>query len=132
MYQLSNTWWIDNNNLNLNIPTNLHFTTKITTDYNQTFDNLNKIVSDSLIENSFVINTKNSSTSKTDERFYDYIQAYELNNIRCITTSQYDVNQFIFQCFTDDQITQTRNQQQPFLELIPKDSIISNLKIIND
>lgn len=143
-------WWIDNDNLDILIPTDFSLMLSITAknksneseEYNQVFDKLNKIVKEDLSKNGFTLNPKNSSKNKKDDRMFDYIQAYESENFICVTVSPVieDSNFFKFRCLSFDQITLAREKQLPFLKILKANStidkntdfVITSLKIVDD
>ena len=138
-------WWIDTDNLDLAIPTQLSIGFIIKNDSNnpnrnkdldQICDNLNKIVKNNLSRHGFKINTRNSSKNKDDNQFYDYIQAYESGQFICLAESpiiEEMGNWFHFYCFTSDQVKAARERQLPFIKILQsKNSIIYDLEIIDN
>lgn len=92
-------------------------------------------------QNGFKINQQNSSKSIADEQFYDYIQAYEKNPLKCVFVANPDCGKltgeakmhytFSFSC--TDQFAKNYQEQAPYLkDLKIKDAIIHVEKRVGD
>lgn len=95
-------------------------------------------------KNNLSLNALNSSTSETDKKYYDYIQAYEGPNIYCAILTNPDrfgddstggksVIEMKVNCADDKTYQVAYNQQIPFLKgLNDKNAIVSHLEVKNN
>lgn len=136
------TWWITQDNRSIFVPSELTFTAKIQgKEISNIKKELNKIVANILLQK-FTLDKNNSSLSETDNSFYDYIQAYNFDNLKCIATSSGDESivgennesNFDFSCITDEQINIAYSEQLPFLKVLNYgiDMAIANITIKNN
>lgn len=146
-------WWISDDERNILVPTSQAVLLKIRPIKikSDDFESQNKVESkkindrvSSIMKNiGFKINVKNSSKSIEDEEFYDYVQAFELNDIKCVATSSPDVSKgmnepqfysiFEFSCFDNAQLQKEYLFQSPFLKTLGyKESVIYDVQINGD
>lgn len=98
----SSVWWVSDDNLNIishNSPGIILDTFNCRSDSSRTnfvkmAEELGSAVNDVMAQNGFKTNLVNSSNSINDERYYDYIQAYEKGAIKAVFTANPD-------CWTD-------------------------------
>lgn len=109
----------------------------LTRTLNTLLPDLNK----TFIDNGYTKNVLNSSKSLTDDRFYDYIQAYQKDNTRCTIVGNADCSgtksdSIMYQTITimcTDQYDQNYQQQAQLLkDLNIKDTIIHVKTQVND
>ena len=95
-------------------------------------------------KNNLSLNALNSSSSETDKKYYDYIQAYDGPNIYCTILTNPDrfgddstggkmVIEMRVNCVNEKKYQAAYDQQVPFLKgLNDKTGVLSNIKIKND
>lgn len=142
----SRVWWITPDNysiithsnpslsvkLNLNPEIKKDFRTPLARDYRE----LNSIIKNEMENRGFKLNERNSNTeiqtdgSRSDYTFYDYIQAYEKNGIKCVAVglgdlpsdiNNVDYLEYTFSCTTDEKIKMNYTLQTPFIDLVLND-----------
>lgn len=107
------------------------------------FTKLNEMVEEVMTSNGFLLNEKNSSDNETDDQFYDYVQAYEKDEVMCVATSDPDLGAsspeapfsslFNFSCFDNIALDEAYAEQIPFLKVLDaKNIVVSNIKINGD
>ncbi len=139
-----NTWWISEDGWSILVPTDLSIIAKVSPEQyypnKNEFTILNSIVKDEMIKNGFTLNNLNSSGNEEDTKFYDYVLAYEKDDVKCVVTSSPDVghgaddtkdySEFSFSCFSNDLLNNAYEKQTPFLKgLQEKDAVVSHIKI---
>ncbi len=136
-------WWISTDRWNLLVPSKYLVTVNVRPVKNspnqEVMTKLQKIVNDEMVKNGWKSNTINSSTSQSDTRFYDYVQAYEKDELKCVATTSPDVGSsgdeefystFKFGCFDNTDLQKAYDAQTPFLKgLNEKDSVVRDIKI---
>lgn len=144
----TDTWWITPDNWSILVPTKESFVAKVlptaSTNPNKSeVTKLNSVVRKIMLTNGFNLNTLNSSLNESDNKFYDYVQAYEKGDTKCIVTSSPDVgygsgetksySRFTVSCFNDSELQIAYDKQVPFLKgLNKRDAVVSNIKVNGD
>jgi hypothetical protein len=85
-------WWISPDDLNIINQDEIGLEHRLTcksplsqkTPYFDAIENLSSSIALIMKSQGFVINQKNSSQSLVDDQFYDYIQAFETSDLKCI------------------------------------------------
>jgi len=75
---------------------------------------INRSLSKIFLDNGFALNIKNSSKSETDQKFYDYIIAFQKEETRCILMINKDNGQYVITC--SDRFQEAYNEQIPYLK----------------
>jgi hypothetical protein len=141
-FENKDVWWISSDNWNLLVPSKYLLEAHVRPIKNaqnqKVMARLQKIVDDEMTSDGWKINTINSSTSPSDTRFYDYVQAYEKGDLKCVATSSPDVGSsgekefystFNLGCFDNSALQQAYDVQVPFLKgLNEKDAVVSDIK----
>lgn len=137
-------WWITPDGWSILVTTNESFVAKVlptgSSPNKIEFTKLNSIVKQAMQTNGFSFNSLNSSSSESDGKYYDYVQAYEKGEIKCLATSSPDVghgsdetkfySSFTFSCFKDADLQSAYAKQSPFLKgLNAKEAVVSNIRI---
>lgn len=87
---------------------------------------LNKKVSDVFIANGFILNKKNTSKSLEDKTFYDYVLAFQKDEVRCTVTTigdfyslaQPDVWRIDYEVACSENFKKNYDQQLPYLKAL--------------
>lgn len=144
-------WWISDDNFNISIPTTaslLFYSKDVNNDSNQNdtaalsqsgmqkfFDTATAVLQDQ----GFKKNEKNSSTSITDTKYYDYLQAFEKGKTKCVVSVSPDSggkfgdnghpsNYFETTVACTDDFDKSYEQQVPFLKALNiHDAIVSSI-----
>lgn len=135
-------WWVSPDNLNIinddsyGVELNLNVCEsdlESKSIFKETAVKLGQKINTIMEQNGFKVNPVNSSKSITDDRLYDYIQAYEKNPLKCVFVANPDCAKlteeakmhytFYFSC--TDQFAKNYQEQAPYLkDLKIKDAII--------
>lgn len=142
------TWWVTPDGWSILVPTDKSMVIKVLPSGSaepnkEEFGRLNTIARDIMLSSKFTLNTLNSSESESDKKYYDYVQAYEKGNEKCVATSSPDVgaganedrfySKFTFSCFTNEELQAAYDLQIPFLKgLNRKNSVVSLIEVKGD
>jgi len=140
----SSIWWISSDNLNIinegSPGIGLYaFNCEEDIPSRSTFKKIAQLLKSEIDEvmkqNGFNPNSKNSSESIEDDQFYDYIQAYENNDIKCILKASPDCVRdsqapmhyaYSFAC--TDNFTKNYQKQAPYLKDLNIDNAIIHIQ----
>ena len=146
-------WWVSRNGWNilvegatttiLRIPESTVPTTiePAKTSLSKKFQELSAVI---MKKNNLSLNALNSSSSETDRKYYDYIQAYDGSNIYCTILTNPDrfgddstggkmVIEMRVNCVDDKKYQAAYDQQVPFLKgLNDKNAIVSHIEVKNN
>ncbi len=104
----SYVWWLDSdgyniiNNRDLGIESQFNCMNYPASRFDSSLISLSALFPTFMQQQGFTKNNRNSSASLTDDQFYDYVQAYEKDGVKCILTANPDCSGI-----TDDNMWQT-------------------------
>lgn len=119
----SSQWWISDDDWNIIDPnavliasSNLFSPTDPQIPFTPAIEELNNLVSKMFLDNGFTLNVKNTSPSKENNPFYDYVLAFQKGETRCTLTINGDFGNQTIAC--SNRFQEAYNEQIPYLKAL--------------